>query len=61
MSRGVPDVKAIFTAALEHPPGPGRDAYLTEACGGDDALRRRVEELLSAFERARRMESDSVP
>ena len=52
MSPGGPDVKAIFTAALELPAGPGRDAYLTEACGGDGALRRRVEELLAALERA---------
>ena len=49
MSRGGPDVKAIFIAALEHPAGPERDAYLDEACGGDAALRRRVEDLLAAY------------
>src|SRR4051794_18607688 len=52
MSRGEPDVKAIFTAALEHPAGPGRESYLAEACGGDAGLRRRIEELLTAFARA---------
>ena len=52
MNRGGPDVKAIFTAALELPDGPERDAYLAAACGGDAALRRRVEELLAALERA---------
>ena len=36
MSPGGPDIKAIFTAALEHPAGPEREAYLAEACGGDD-------------------------
>jgi WD40 repeat protein len=52
MSRGVPDVKAIFTAALEHPAGPGRESYLAEACGGDAGVRRRVEELIEAYARA---------
>jgi eukaryotic-like serine/threonine-protein kinase len=52
MSRGEPDIKAIFTAALELPEGPVRDAYLDAACGGDAGLRRRVEELLAAFARA---------
>src|SRR4051794_33522747 len=52
MTPGEPDVKAIFTRALELPAGPDRDTYLAGACGGDDALRRRVEELLAAFDRA---------
>ena len=52
MSRGEPDVKAIFTAALAVPEGPERDAYLDTACGGDAGLRRRIEELLAAFARA---------
>ena len=52
MNRGGPDVKAIFTAALDVPAGPERDAYLDAACGGDDGLRRRVEALLAALERA---------
>jgi tetratricopeptide (TPR) repeat protein len=52
MSRGEPDIKAIFTAALELPEGPERDAYLGAACGGDAGLRRRVEDLLAALARA---------
>jgi len=52
MSRGEPDIKAIFTAALELPERTERDAYLDEACGGDVGLRRRIEELLAAFARA---------
>jgi tetratricopeptide (TPR) repeat protein len=51
MSRGGPDIKAIFTAALELPEGPDREAYLDAACGAA-GLRRRVEELLVAFVRA---------
>jgi tetratricopeptide (TPR) repeat protein len=52
VSRGGPDVKAIFTAALEHPAGPERQAYLAAACGGDAGLRRRIEELLAALAQA---------
>ena len=52
MSRGEPDIKAIFTAALALPEGPERDAYLDAACGGDAGLRRRIEELLAAWARA---------
>src|SRR5262245_61055949 len=52
MSRGEPDIKAIFTAALALPEGPERDVYLDAACGGDAGLRRRTEELLAAFARA---------
>jgi serine/threonine protein kinase/tetratricopeptide (TPR) repeat protein len=37
----------IFTEALNHPSGPGRAAFLDRACGGDTALRARVELLLS--------------
>jgi hypothetical protein len=52
VSRGRPDVKAIFTEALERPAGPLREAYLLAACGDDAGLRRRVEELLAALARA---------
>jgi serine/threonine protein kinase/tetratricopeptide (TPR) repeat protein len=44
-------VGAIFDAAIELPPD-GRAAYLQEACGDDDALRKRVEALLRAHESA---------
>lgn len=38
----------IFLAALDKTPGADRKAFLDEACGGDDALRQRVEQLLKA-------------
>ena len=44
-------VGAIFDAAIELPP-ERRAAYLIKACGGDDALRQRVEALLRAHESA---------
>ena len=52
MSECVPGVKTIFTAALEHPAGPERDAYVAAACDGDEALLRRVGELVAAGEHA---------
>jgi serine/threonine protein kinase len=41
------DVKALFHAALERPPGE-RAAFLAAATGGDEMLRREVELLLAA-------------
>jgi eukaryotic-like serine/threonine-protein kinase len=38
-------VESLYHAALEHEPG-ARDAYLAQACAGDEELRREVEELL---------------
>jgi serine/threonine protein kinase/tetratricopeptide (TPR) repeat protein len=38
----------IFAAALDKPAGEERAAYLAQACGGDEKLRRRVEALLRA-------------
>jgi eukaryotic-like serine/threonine-protein kinase len=40
--------ESIFAAALSKAPGAERGAFLDEACGGDHALRRRVERLLEA-------------
>src|SRR5262245_35323966 len=40
--------EVLFFAALEKPTPAERVAYLDEACGGDAALRRRVEALLAA-------------
>jgi eukaryotic-like serine/threonine-protein kinase len=51
MSQGEPPEEAIFEAALQLSPGQ-RAAYLDETCIGDPELRRRVENLLGAFERA---------
>jgi eukaryotic-like serine/threonine-protein kinase len=47
-------VDAIFDAALDVPPGE-RTAFLDRECGGDEALRAEVLELLHAYHR-----SDSV-
>ena len=47
MSEPHKPVGAIFDAAIELPPEQ-RTAYVHEACGGDDALRQRVEDLLRA-------------
>ena len=43
--------ESIFAAALGKAPGAERRAFLDGACGGDDALRRRVERLLEADDR----------
>jgi WD40 repeat protein/serine/threonine protein kinase len=51
MSEPQKPVGVIFDAALELPP-ERRAAYLHEACGGDQALRQRVEALLRAHESA---------
>jgi tetratricopeptide (TPR) repeat protein len=39
-------IEQVFNAALERPPAE-RSAYLTQACGSDDALRQEVESLLA--------------
>jgi eukaryotic-like serine/threonine-protein kinase len=41
-------VESIFSAALEKKAGAERSAYLDQACGGDSALRLRVEKLLDS-------------
>lgn len=45
-------IKEIFLAASEQPDQAGRAAYLDEACGGDAALRARVEALLRSHDAA---------
>ena len=40
--------ESLFAAALEKPTAAERQAFLDEACGGDAALRQRVERLLAA-------------
>src|SRR5262245_51446181 len=40
--------EVVFFAALEKATPAERDAYLDEACAGNEALRRRVEALLAA-------------
>ena len=46
------ELKSIYIAALDHEPGKLREKFLLEACGANAALRRRVESLLTARERA---------
>src|SRR5579864_2832177 len=43
--------ETIFVSALEKTDPAQRAAFLDEACGGDEALRRRVERLLEANDR----------
>ena len=45
-------VESIFFAALEKKTGAERSAYLDQACGGDCALRLRVQRLLDAHPQA---------
>src|SRR5438874_11680205 len=45
-------VKDIFLAAVEQTSPPEREACLRQACGDDDALRRRVEVLLRRHDQA---------
>src|SRR5262245_44558104 len=42
--------EALFAAALEEPTRAERAAYLEGACGGDHALRARLEALLDAHD-----------
>jgi serine/threonine protein kinase/tetratricopeptide (TPR) repeat protein len=44
--------REIFLQALEKPVPAERHAYLCEICGEDETIRRRVEALLAAYERA---------
>jgi hypothetical protein len=44
-------IKRIFESAMDLAP-THRDQFLSEACAGDDALRREVESLLAAHEEA---------
>src|SRR5262245_44629683 len=44
--------REIFMEALLRQSPAERDAYLNEACGGDVALRRRVEQLLALQDRS---------
>ena len=42
------DEESLFVAALEKPTAAERAVFLDQACAGDAALRRRVEQLLAA-------------
>ena len=43
--------KELFGSALDHDPAQ-RSAFLSQACGGDEALRQEVEALLAAHDEA---------
>jgi hypothetical protein len=51
---------ATFNLALEQPTA-SRAAFVAQACGGDDALQARVEELLAAHEKAAGFLDDDAP
>ncbi|MBN2507070.1 MAG: serine/threonine protein kinase [Verrucomicrobia bacterium] len=46
------EIEVIFGAAIELAEPSQREIYLARACGGDDALRVDVEELIRAYEKA---------
>src|SRR4051794_25080407 len=50
MSADFEKLREVFLAAVERPTPQQRDAYLDQACAGDDALRRHVAMLLKAHE-----------
>ena len=52
MGAKLPSVETVFSEALEIASAAERAAYLDRACGGDAALRRQVEALLGAHDRA---------
>ena len=52
MNAKLPGVETVFAEALEIPSAPERAAYLARACAGNADLRRAVETLLEAHERA---------
>src|SRR5262245_10478019 len=52
MAEATPRTESLFWAALALPSPEERARYLDQACGGDERLRGRVEELLAAYPRA---------
>ncbi len=42
--------EVLFGQALQKPPGPEREAFLRQACAGDDALLQRLTALLHAYD-----------
>ena len=55
MSKDVPGIDDIFSAAIELASAEERAAYLDQACAGDAQLRRRLEKLLNAHFQRRRL------
>src|SRR5262249_4936718 len=54
MAPNIASIEAIFSEALEIPSVEARAAYLDRACATDPKLRRQVESLLDAHDRAGR-------
>jgi serine/threonine protein kinase len=54
MNTRLPSFETVFAEALEIPSASERAAYLERACAGDEGLRRQVETLLKAHDRAGR-------
>src|SRR5438128_672162 len=52
--------KELFNAALEQP-AEKRDAFLRSICRGNEELRRRVEELLNAFNASSGILAETLP
>jgi eukaryotic-like serine/threonine-protein kinase len=52
MNSKPPSAKSVFDDAHEIPPGPRRDAYVSEACAGVPELRQEVLDLLQAHDQA---------
>jgi hypothetical protein len=52
MTQPAPDLKALFSEALEKAPGPERSAYLDGACRGDARLRTEIDAILDLYQRA---------
>lgn len=52
MSQPISDPKAVFLAALDHESPASRQAFLDDACGGNDELRQKVAGLFRAYEQA---------
>jgi len=52
MSGGLERIASVFSGARRRAPGPEREAFLDEACDGDEALRHEVEGLLAHHEAA---------
>jgi serine/threonine protein kinase len=54
------DEEAIFNSALDRTDGAARSSFLDAACSDDPALRRRIEQLLSAYGEGQFLESPAA-
>jgi serine/threonine protein kinase len=56
-----PNAQSLFAKGIEIPPGPARDAFVTEACADSPALRQELESLLAAYEGSGDFLADDAP